>query len=234
MKVRALISLFRPITASMPTSAAHHRDVARTGSYPSPIREEGFYPIARSCLQEGSYLSSVQRIRALALLDMQPKQVVPYSLYDKYEAEAPVAHVQPPIEPRHIVQHHADSYYSAVAHEPYVPEKPFLSSHDSYSRYFSFVTSLHNLLTFEPLLCALMYFGSFCYLLFICKSILKWRNVQPSITFCLCPLLFQLHSVMRCDSHYLCVRVKSTITCVLNLSLCISWLWLLKSKVNFR
>ncbi|KAM5568360.1 hypothetical protein ABKV19_016101 [Rosa sericea] len=134
-QVRALISLFRPITASMPTSAAHHQDVARTGSYPSPIREEGFYPTARPSLQEGLYLSSVQRAHALPLLNTQSKQVVPYPCFKKYEAERCVARVQPPIEPRHVVQHQPDSYYLAAAHEPYVPEKPFLSSHDAYRRH---------------------------------------------------------------------------------------------------
>ncbi|XP_004310248.1 PREDICTED: uncharacterized protein LOC101291205 [Fragaria vesca subsp. vesca] len=133
-QVRALYSMFRPIKASIPTSAAHHQDVARIGSYQSPIGEEGFYPTASPCLQESLYLSSVQRTHGLPLLRMQSKQVVPYPQYDKYEAEEYVAHVQPPIEPWHVVQHHADSYSLAAAHQPYVPEKSFLSSHDAHRR----------------------------------------------------------------------------------------------------
>lgn len=138
MKVHALISLFRPITASVPTPAAPLPDVARSGSFRSPITEEEYHPTAKLCLQKGSYLPGVQCTHELPIY-MQSKQVVRYPLYDKYEAETHVAHAQPPTEPRHVVQraslpHHADSYYLAAEHEPYLPEQPFLSYQDAYRR----------------------------------------------------------------------------------------------------
>ncbi|PQM41697.1 uncharacterized protein Pyn_25203 [Prunus yedoensis var. nudiflora] len=138
-QVHALISLFRPITPSVPTPAAPLPEVARSGSFRSPITEEEFHPTAKLCLQEGSYLPGVQCTHELPI-HMQSKQVVRYPLYDKYEVETHVARAQPPTEPRHVVQHaslphHADSYYLAAEHEPYLPEQPFLSYQDAYRRY---------------------------------------------------------------------------------------------------
>ncbi|XP_008222247.1 PREDICTED: uncharacterized protein LOC103322143 isoform X2 [Prunus mume] len=138
-QVHALISLFRPITASVPTPAAPLPDVARSGLFRSPITEEEFHPTAKMCLQEGSYLPGMQCTHELPI-HMQSKQVVRYPLYDKCEVETHVARAQPPTEPRHVVQHaslphHADSYYLAAEHEPYLPEQPFLSYQDAYRRF---------------------------------------------------------------------------------------------------
>lgn len=134
MKVHALISLFRPITASLPTPAAPLPDVARSGSFRSPITEEEFHPTAKLCFQEGSYLPGVQCTHELPI-HMQSKRVVRYPLYDKYEVET---HVPRATEPRHVqhasLPHDADSYYLAAEHEPYLPEQPFLSYQDAYRR----------------------------------------------------------------------------------------------------
>ncbi|XP_009359878.2 uncharacterized protein LOC103950401 [Pyrus x bretschneideri] len=137
-QVHALISLFRPLTESVPTSAAPPRDVAKPGSFPSPITEEGFHPTARLSHQEGSYSYGMQRTRA-SPLDMQSRQAIPYPLYDQYEVETHVGHVWPRLEPRHV-QHaslpgHADSYYLAATHEPYLPEQPYMSHQDAYRRH---------------------------------------------------------------------------------------------------
>lgn len=138
-QVHALISLFHPITASVPTPAAPLPDVARSGSFRSPITEEEFHPTAKLCLQEGSYLPGMQSTHELPI-HIQSKQVVRYPRYDKYEVETHVARAQPPTEPRHVVQHaslphHADSYYLAAEHEPYLPEQPFLSYQHAYRRF---------------------------------------------------------------------------------------------------
>ncbi|KAM1609454.1 hypothetical protein ACFX14_021469 [Malus domestica] len=137
-QVHALISLFRPLTESVPTSAASPRNVAKPGSFPSPITEEGFHPTARLSHQEGSYSYGMQRTRA-SPFDMQSRQAIPYPLYDQYEVKTHVGHVWPRLEPRHVqhasLPHHADSYYLAAAHEPYLPEQPYMSHQDAYRRH---------------------------------------------------------------------------------------------------
>ncbi|KAM2768846.1 hypothetical protein PS2_011667 [Malus domestica] len=133
MKVHALISLFCPITESVPTTAPPLRDVARPGSIPSPIKEEGFIqqlgcPIKR------------------ALIHMMCKQAIPYPLYDQYEVKTHVERSRRHLEPQHVqhasLPHHADSYYLAAAHEPYLPEN--LSHHDGYRRNIHLLHSLSN------------------------------------------------------------------------------------------
>ncbi|TQD77959.1 hypothetical protein C1H46_036492 [Malus baccata] len=137
-QVHALISLFRPLTESVPTSAASPRNVAKPASFPSPITEEGFHPTARLSHQEGSYSYGMQRTRA-SPFDMQSRQAIPYPLYDQYEVKTHVGHVWPRLEPRHVqpasLPHHADSYYLAAAHDPYLPEQPYMSHQDAYRRH---------------------------------------------------------------------------------------------------
>ncbi|KAB2599182.1 hypothetical protein D8674_009453 [Pyrus ussuriensis x Pyrus communis] len=135
-QVHALISLFCPLTESVPTTAPPLRDVARPGSFPSPITEKGFHPTARLFHQEGSYSYGVQRSHALPL-DTQSRQAIPYPLYDQYEVKTHVECLRRHMEPQHVqhasLPHHADSYYLAAAHEPYLPEN--LSHLDGYRRH---------------------------------------------------------------------------------------------------
>ncbi|KAF3430905.1 hypothetical protein FNV43_RR25635 [Rhamnella rubrinervis] len=113
-QVKALVSLFRPISVPVPSYAgASLSNVPRPHSFPSPITEEGFQP---------------------------PTRLPHPGDYCQYGLEAHVAQRQPPMDPRHVVQHAAlphnvDSYYLIEAQKPYLHEKPFLSLEDPYRRY---------------------------------------------------------------------------------------------------
>lgn len=136
MKVKDLISLFRPIAVTVPSYAGPSvANVPRSCSFPLPITEEGFWPPTRLPHPQDVYLSGVHHIHAPQVFDTPSKGVVTRPLYHQYELEAYVAHRQPPTEPKHVVQHAAlprtvESQYLVEAHKPYLHEKPFLSLED--------------------------------------------------------------------------------------------------------
>lgn len=143
-KVKALISLFRPISVAAPRPSFSNVPIPQP--FPPPITEEELQPPTH---RENAYLSGVRHIHAPQLIDTQSKQVVARPLYPQYELEAHVAQIKPPVEPWHVIQQVAlpnnpVSYYLAEAHRPYLHEKPFSSLEDPYRRLVSYYLVSHS------------------------------------------------------------------------------------------
>lgn len=140
MKVKALVSLFRPIAVTVPSYAgASLSNVPRPHSFSYPITEERFRPPTRLPHPEDVCLSGINHIHALQPFDTPSKELVACPQYRQYELEAHVTQRQPPTEPWHVVQqaavpHTVESYYLIEAQKPYLHEKPFLSLEDPYRR----------------------------------------------------------------------------------------------------
>ncbi|KAL5733856.1 hypothetical protein ACOSP7_031717 [Xanthoceras sorbifolium] len=136
-QVKTLISLFRPIIAPTSVIAAPTlTNVVTRHTYPVPVREERFQLPSRPPPAYGS--SGVRYGIAVPPSVSQSEQVVARLPYDQQQSETYTGHGQPPLEPRHIVQQAArliELYYSMEAHQPYLPEKPFLSAQDPHARY---------------------------------------------------------------------------------------------------
>ncbi|XP_050373780.1 B2 protein-like isoform X2 [Argentina anserina] len=107
-----------------------------------PLHESSFKTAIRDNYQGGKFKQELNNKQVRALISLfrpiasvsaahHRDVVVPYPHYDKYDAEARIAHVQPLIEPRHDIKYPADLNYLTAAPEPYVPEEP-LCSHDTY------------------------------------------------------------------------------------------------------
>ncbi|XP_024934280.3 uncharacterized protein LOC107429715 isoform X7 [Ziziphus jujuba] len=134
-QVKALISLFRPISVAAPRPS--FSNVSIPESFPPPITEEGLQPMTRLPHPENAYSSGVNHIHAPQVIDTRSKQVVACPLYPQYELEAHVSQIQPPVEPWHVVQpvafpNNNVSYCSVQAHRPCLHEKPFSSLADPY------------------------------------------------------------------------------------------------------
>nr|XP_024934276.2 uncharacterized protein LOC107429715 isoform X4 [Ziziphus jujuba var. spinosa] len=137
-QVKALISLFRPISVAAPRPS--FSNVSIPESFPPPITEEGLQPMTRLPHPENAYSSGVNHIHAPQVIDTRSKQVVACPLYPQYELEAHVSQIQPPVEPWHVVQpvafpNNNVSYCSVQAHRPCLHEKPFSSLADPYRRH---------------------------------------------------------------------------------------------------
>ena len=150
MKVETLILLFRPITVPPPISAAPpFSNVGPSHSFPAPIMEQGFQPSKRLPPPEESYISGLHYGHVLPIHD-RSKQVVPSPHFHQNELGTHVAWVQSPVQPYQVVQRPAfPHHHPAEPHQPYLPEKPFISPQNAYRRYIPFflILTLGNNLT---------------------------------------------------------------------------------------
>ncbi|KAL0004723.1 hypothetical protein SO802_012284 [Lithocarpus litseifolius] len=135
-QVETLISLFRPITVPPPISAAPpFSNVGSSHSFPAPIMEQGFQPSKRLPPPEESYISGLHYGHALPVHD-RSKQVVPSPHFNHNELGTRVAWVQSPVQPYQVVQQPAfPHHHPAEPHQPYLPEKPFISLQNACRRY---------------------------------------------------------------------------------------------------
>lgn len=146
MKVKSLISLFRPIAKQQ--SAKKQRVRPNVAIQPS-FRSTRIKELAKSYPLE----NLPSGVRYFSTLETRPQNDIHHGQYDPFEPGLHVSHsqVQPRLVRIEAPPPHVQPYHPERAHEAYFPEKSFLPPPDSYERYFSFLFFFLIVMELPPL-----------------------------------------------------------------------------------